>query len=284
MFILFSFALLALLLFFASQKNKYKMEMKMALPSAEGLYEYQKGICQLKGNVSVWNDKYSLGGKKDAGIWLWLSYFKLLFLSIFTFKYFGYSQFPIVFISSYGNISEVSRRKFSTEKSLQYLKGLKMGIEKAISDNDAGKILHEFANVYRFMYGIKNDEKNKPLNILHLKKPLKDILKYIEVYDVVNAYVVWRRMEGTKLDKMSDFELIVYGSIRLQLEKYIISDDYPLDPQVVYQNLQEFMHKLKMINYLIDSGLIWKIALFRNASIMLIMDALANGLRYKRRL
>lgn len=275
------FAAMLFMLIFVNIKNKYRNKLLNALPYADKLKIYQDGVCEISKYLSPKvNDSII---EKVVGLSKYDSFWRhVLWYRFKNNRYFAYNQFPVVFISSYGNISEVSRRKFSSGEAIDKLSDLRSSLKQAIIDNNAYAIMFNLAEIYRFMYSSDSNEKadSDNLGLNNLKDGIGEVVGLMDLGDMVNAYIHWRRL-GHSIEDLSDLEMLVYGSVRLHLEKYIISYKYPVDPEAIYDDIRKFTRMLKVLNYWSSSSDIWEKKWLRDSSIMFVLDMLGWGLKYE---
>jgi hypothetical protein len=267
------------------RKYAYRARIIKALPPSDSLFDYQKGVCEINRKISpdtCLNEKkkqkryFSILGEKYKGFWIpfWSVVYRL-----FSSKYFAYNQFPLVYISSYGGISEVSRRTITSEVGLKKLMDLRERLRAAVANNDKAEIILNLADVYRFMYGLNKDNSIDSMRVGYIADGLAEVSAYMAKKDLVNAYICWRAKEKLMVH-MSDMEIIIYGSIRLHLEKYIISYEYPVDSVNIEQDIKEFANMLKATEYWISMKLLQKVKLFSDLSVIMMLDLLGSRIKY----
>jgi hypothetical protein len=175
----------------------------------------------------------------------------LLLYRAFHNRYFAFNQYPVVVISSYGNISEVARRKFSTDSGMNQLREAYENLSRSLLHNKYLRILKALADIYRVMY-----DKETPSSVqLEMKildlKTIEDILAKLKELDLVNAYIKLRRFED-KLSEMSDIEIIIYGALRIRFERFIISYRYPIKTSLLEEEIYVLTKLLEFIKIWIE--------------------------------
>lgn len=267
------------------RKYAYRARIISALPQTNSFSNYQNGVCEIKDKISP--DRYiedkikeltyfRILGRYYNGVWIpiWSIIYRL-----FSSKYFAYNQFSVVYISSYGGISEVSRRKITSEGGLKKLKKVREDLKNAVLNNEKSEIISGLANIYRFMYDIDKNEKIDSMRVGYLVEALKEVSDHMIEKDLVNAYICWRAKESF-LSEMSDMEIIIYGSIRLHLEKYIISYEYPVDAEYIESDIREFSYMLHATYKWVTMRVFQRVKFLSDLSVVMMLDLLGSRIKY----
>lgn len=231
-----------------NRKYYFRDKILFALPKPNDLYEYQKGVMAISKNISIkrkgYLDRYrKVVTPNKHNLFIFSMVYKLLWS-----RYYCYTQFATVYISSYGNISEVSRRKFSTGESIQKLKSIDSKLRTALYTNNLYGITHNLANIYRAMYDIQCRYKGEWVGTKLLNLRIKEIKSSVNNNDIVKAYIDWRELES-EMPNMSDIEVLIFGTIRLHLEKYIMAYRYPLNADAVFTDFNNLNKVLEFLIY-----------------------------------
>ncbi|NTW68577.1 MAG: hypothetical protein HGB23_01855 [Chlorobiaceae bacterium] len=268
------------------RKYVYRSKIISALPPTNSFANYQKGICDIHNKISpdkCINDKkrqtkyFSILAKRHKG--LWIPFWSIIY-RLFSSRYFAYNQFSVVYISSYGGISEVSRRKITSDGGIKKLKKLREDLKYAVVNNEKAEIIANLADIYRFMYDLDKDNAIDSMRVGYLVEDLEEVCRHMCEKDLVNAYICWRSKEKY-LNEMSDMEIIIYGSIRLHLEKYIISYEYPVNPKDIEDDIEEFSNMLKATLQWITMDIFQKVKFLSNLSVIMMLDLLGSRIEYK---
>jgi len=269
-----------------NRKYYYKSVLINAVPMASSLVEYQNGISKIKDALNLkYNNAYDRFYfdfyKKEIDLrflpYYWLSY------RLFNYKGFAINQVAVTFISSYGNISEVSRRKFSDGNAINELQEKMEMLVFSIRENNVSRMINCMADIYRDMYGTFGESTVGCMKINVLYKEIEGLTSLMKKCDIVNSYVYWRNLEN-KISKMGDIEVVIYGAVRLRLEKYIISYRYPVCSDIILSDLRTFEQILVALKYWIDFSIddgVLHFKYIKNAGLFYTMDMLGCVLEYK---
>jgi hypothetical protein len=173
--------------------------------------------------------------------------------------------------ASLGNLSEVARRKFTSDESrTDSIRIEAYNLYNALQHRDDLQILNSIANTYRLMkdVSLQDAEINQKIEIqAGFRKLLEKIREDIEALDVFRAYIDLISIENDKsamdlrLADFNDKELIAYATLKIRLESFFQSYSYPVDKKNIEEKLSD---SRDLINYIINKSSISANYMIRN--------------------